>query len=94
MASLSLIVTFIGELTVLLAVITPIIKRVSKVAEGQKCQLRNEMLRIYYNNIDDKKLRQYEGENFVRLYEAYKSLGGNSFIDKIYEEVQSWEIVK
>lgn len=94
MATLSLVATFIGELILLLSVITPIIKRVSKIAEGQKCQLRNEMLRIYYNNVDDKKLRQYEGENFVRLYEAYKSLGGNSFITKIYEEVQSWEIIK
>lgn len=94
MTALSLVVTFIGELTILLSVITPIIKRVSKIAEGQKCQLRNEMLRIYYNNVDKKTIKQYEFENFVHLYEAYKSLGGNSFIDKIYEEVQSWEIIK
>lgn len=92
MTSLHLVVAFIGEVAVLLSVITPIIKRVAKVVEGQKCQLRSEMLRIYYHNMDDKKIRQYEFENFVHLYEAYKSLGGNSFIDKIYEEVQSWEI--
>jgi hypothetical protein len=27
------------------------------------------------------------------LYEAYKALKGNSFIDRIYEEVKEWEIV-
>jgi hypothetical protein len=51
------------------------------------------MLRIYYHNKDDEKIRQYEYENFVFLYEAYKALKGNSFIDKIYKEVSTWEIV-
>lgn len=27
------------------------------------------------------------------LYEAYKALKGNSFIDKIYSEVKEWEVV-
>ena len=38
-------------------------------------------------------MRQYEYENFVYLYEAYKALKGNSFIDKIYKEVQEWEVI-
>lgn len=92
MTSVSLIITFIGEIVALIGVIAPIIVWVRKVAEGTKCQLRSEMLRTYYHNKDDKKIRQYEYENFVFLYEAYKALKGNSFIDKIYEEVQSWEI--
>lgn len=53
----------------------------------------SEMLRIYYHNRERGIIRQYEYENFVMLYEAYKALKGNSFIDKIYEEVKSWEIV-
>lgn len=91
--SLSLVVTFVGEISVLLGVIAPVIIWVRKVADGTKCQLRSEMLRIYYHNKDDKKIRQFEYENFIFLYEAYKALKGNSFIDKIYEEVQSWEII-
>lgn len=90
--SLSVLVTFIGEIAVLIGAIIPMIAWVRKVAEGTKCQLRSEMLRTYYHNKDDKKIRQYEYENFVYLYEAYKALKGNSFIDKIHEEVQSWEI--
>lgn len=87
------IVTLIGEIGVLVGVITPIIVTVRKIATGTKCQLRSEMLRIYYHNREKEKIRQYEYENFVMLYEAYKALKGNSFIDKIYKEVQSWEIV-
>ena len=40
------------------------------------------------------KIRQYEYENFIMLYEAYKALKGNSFIDKINKEVQEMEVTK
>lgn len=91
--ALHTIALFIGEIGVLLGVIIPIIVWIKKIANGTKCQLRNEMLRIYYHHKDEKTIRQYEFENFVFLYEAYKALNGNSFIDKIHEEVQSWEII-
>ena len=91
--SLHTIALFVGETGVLLGVIIPIIVWIKKLANGTKCQLRNEMLHIYYHNKDAKQIRQYEYENFVFLYEAYKALHGNSFIDKIYEEVKSWEII-
>lgn len=90
---LTTIVTLIGEIGVLLGVIIPVIVSVKKVSNGTKCQLRSEMLRVYYHNRETEQIRQYEYENFVMLYEAYKALKGNSFIDKIYEEVHSWEIV-
>lgn len=85
-------VTLIGEIMVLLGVITPVIVLIIKIINGQKCQLRSEMLQIYYHNKDTKVIRQYEYENFVMLYDAYKALKGNSFIDKIYAEVQKWQI--
>ena len=93
MNNLTTIVTLIGEIGVLVGVITPIIVTVKKIATGTKCQLRSEMLRIYYHNREAKEIRQYEYENFVFLYEAYKALKGNSFIDKIYEEVKEWEVI-
>ncbi len=93
MNTLATIVTLITEIGVLLGVVTPMIVTVRKVANGQKCQLRSDMLRIYYHNREAETIRQYEYENFVFLYEAYKALKGNSFIDKIYKEVQTWEIV-
>jgi ABC-type lipoprotein release transport system permease subunit len=90
---LTTIVTLITEVGILLGVIIPVLICISKIANGTKCQLRSEMLRIYYHHRESKKIRQYEYENFVLLYEAYKALKGNSFIDKIYKEVQSWEVI-
>lgn len=91
--SLAEIVALIGEIGVLIGAIIPIIVFIHKIANGTKCQLRSEMLRIYYHNRKDGEIRQYEYENFVFLYEAYKALKGNSFIDKIYAEVKTWEVI-
>ena len=91
--SLSTIVIFISEITALLGVIIPVIIWIRKIGNGTKCQLRSDMLQIYYRHYDTKTIRQYEYENFIMLYEAYKALGGNSFIDKIYNEVKTWEII-
>lgn len=91
--NLTTIVTLIAEIGVLLGVIVPVIVNIRKIATGTKCQLRSEMLRIYYHNRECGVIRQFEYENFVMLYEAYKTLKGNSFVDKIYEEVHKWEII-
>lgn len=93
MTQLTTLVALIGEVGVLLGVIIPVIISIHKIKNGVKCQLRSEMLQIYYHNHEKKIIRQYEYENFIYLYEAYKALKGNSFIDKIYREVQEWEVV-
>lgn len=90
---LTTIATLIGETGVLLGVVVPVIVSVQKIKNGMKCQLRSEMLQIYYHHRESKVIRQYEYENFVMLYDAYKALKGNSFIDKIHEEVHDWEII-
>ena len=66
----------------------------NRTKEGERCLLRSEMLRIYYHNLESKKIRQYEFENFIKCYDAYKALGGNSFIDEINLEVREWTIVR
>ena len=91
--NITTISTLIAEIGVLLGVIIPVIVCVRKIANGTRCQLRSQMLEIYYHNCETGIIRQYEYENFVMLYEAYKALKGNSFVDKIYKEVQSWKIV-
>lgn len=75
--------------------IKPLRERVlgmKKVMDGQKCLLRADMLRTYYKHKDSEKIRQYEYENFLTTYDAYKALGGNSFIEHIYNEVTEWEV--
>lgn len=90
---LTTITTLIAEIGVLVGVIIPIISSVRKIANGQKCQLRSDMLHIYYKHKDSRTIRQYELENFCLLYGAYKQLGGNSFIDIIKNEVIDWEVI-
>ena len=87
------ITTLLTELGALIGVIIPVIITIRKISNGTKCQLRSEMLRIYYHHRETKEIRQYEKENFVMLYEAYKALKGNSFIDDICREVRTWEVI-
>lgn len=91
--SLATLMTLITEFSALVGIIVPVIISIKKIANGTKCELRSEMLRIYYHNRETEKIRQYEYENFVMLYEAYKALKGNSFIDKIYAEVKTWDVL-
>ena len=91
--NLTTIVTLITEIGVLIGFMSPVLVILKKVINSERCHLRSEMLSIYYHNKDSEKIRQYEYENFVFMYEGYKALKGNSFIDKIYKEVQTWEIV-
>ncbi len=91
--NLTTIATLIAEIGVLVGVIVPVIISIHKISNGIRCQLRSEMLRIYYHHRETEKIRQYEFENFEKQYEAYKALHGNSFIDKIHKEVESWDII-
>ena len=77
--------------------IKPIRKKIfnnNRSLEGELCLLRSEMMKTYYKNLDTRTIRQYEFENFIKLYEAYKSLGGNSFVDEINEEVRHWKVIR
>ena len=91
--NITTLVTLLGEILFLVGILTPVIITIKKISNGTKCQLRSDMLQIYYHHCDTKEIRQYEYENFVYLYEAYKALKGNSFIDKIYAEVKTLKIV-
>ena len=66
---------------------------IAQVKEGQRCLLRSEIVRIYYRHHDDRKLKEYEFKNMEQCYKAYKALGGNSFVERIYEEMREWDIV-
>lgn len=87
-----LIVEIVSGVIFLLGTISTFFVWIKKLVEGQKCQLRSDMLRTYYKHKDEHKIRQYELENFVFMYKAYKALKGNSFIDIIHEEVIDWEV--
>ncbi len=83
-------------LSLLLLLAKPVRERLfvlSAIREGQRCMLRADMLAAYYKHREEKNIRQYEYENFLYEYKAYKALHGNSFIERIAREVAEWEIV-
>lgn len=87
------ITALILDIVAIVAIVTAVLVKLHKISNGTKCQLRSDMLSTYYHHKDKKIIRQYEYENFIFCYEAYKALKGNSFIDKIYSEVKEWEII-
>ena len=85
-----------GAAAALMLLVRPLRDRITganRLREGQKCLLRSSMLRTYYRNRAAQTIRQYEYENFICEYRAYKALKGNSFIDKVYDEVKRWEVI-
>lgn len=54
--------------------------------------MRNDITDMYYRNLSNKKLKQYERESLDKLYEGYIESGGNSFIKDIYAEMRKWVI--
>ena len=91
--TLTTITLVISEIITLIGFAIPVIAWVSRIVEGQRCQLRADMLNIYYKCKDTKQIRQYEAEHFEKCYRAYKALKGNSFIDKIYKKAHQWEVI-
>ena len=87
-------ITTISAAVILL--IKPIRKKVlgtKNEEDGMKCLLRSDMMKTYYHHREEKKIRQFEYENFILEYKAYKAKGGNSFIDHIKEQVDEWEVI-
>lgn len=66
--------------------------RVSR--EATKCSLRNDILQIYTECKDQKKITLYQLEAISISYELYKRLKGNSFVQAIYNEVQTYEKIE
>lgn len=66
---------------------------IKRIVAGMLCHLRSDMLRTYYRHREEKAIRQYEYQNFILAYEAYRALGGNSFIKEIHDAVVEWEVL-
>lgn len=100
MERLSQLAALCSEVTVILAAVALLVKPLrnkmlglDKLTDALRCQLRHDMLHTYYRHREDKTIRQYEMEDFLFLYRGYKALGGNSFIDRIKDEVDDWEVI-
>lgn len=70
--------------------------KIKDIAEGQQCQLRNDITSMYYKHCDDTNptLREFERKNLDSIYAAYKALKGNHYIDDLYVQMRHWKVTK
>lgn len=101
MQALQTLAGYAGSITCILSLMTLMIRPMRErifgeatIREGQRCLLRSEIVRIYYRHLDQQTMRQYEYENLCYCYKAYRELGGNSFVEHIYDEMQDWTVVQ
>lgn len=100
LSALAEIAKILGNCTGIIAFLALIVKPVreflfgtKELREAQRCMLRSDMLHTYYKHREEDKIRQYEKENFLLEYKAYKRLKGNSFIEDIEKEIRKWDVI-
>lgn len=81
-----IITFFIGEIVVLLGF-------VKSIHRGTKCSLRNDIVEVYEKCKLTKTITKYQLETVCLSYEEYRKLKGNSFVEKLVEEIKTFEII-
>lgn len=61
------------------------------INENDTTILRHEITSLYFKYKDSKKIPNYEKQNWLKMYERYRALGGNSYIVEITEKMKEWE---
>ena len=61
--------------------------RDTRQEEALKCLLRSSITSKYYVYSELKEIPYYEKENIDRMFEQYKNMGGNSYVDTIVREI-------
>lgn len=58
-----------------------------------KCLLRNDILAIYDRCKDKKQITKWQFESIEKSYKLYKFFKGNSFVEKLVERVEEFEVI-
>ena len=61
--------------------------------ETQRNSCRNLIVDMYYKYGRYGEMPRYKHELLIKTYTNYKSMGGNSFIDELYEEMKDIKVV-
>ena len=94
LSEIAAIAGYIVTIAGVLAYLSKFRKSISHIAAAVRCLLRSDITEIYYRHSGDngESLREYERNNLDDLYEGYKSLGGNHYIDDIYKSMRTWRV--
>lgn len=66
---------------------------VKSIHRGTKCSLRNDIVEIYEKCKPTKTITRYQLETVCLSFEEYKKLKGNSFVEKLVDEIKEFKIV-
>ena len=86
----SYIVMFLlgSVLTYFAAKWTNTFKKINSIEFGVQSMLRDRMTHMHrYYTDKQKPIPQQEVDSFIQMYNAYKKLGGNGYIDTIYHNI-------
>lgn len=94
---LKVILTVVGFITTgvlgyLVAKIKNYKKRDTNQEEALKCLLRSNLVNQYFVYKETKKMPYYCKQNWYAMFEAYKNLGGNSFVIDLKQKIDDIEV--
>jgi len=82
------------------ALIQKLLNRTNKAILNEKTErkaivalLRHEIVNVYVAHKDKKEIPFFLKESTLIIYEVYKALGGNSFIEQIIAEIKQWKVI-
>ena len=96
---LKVILTVVGFITTgvlgyLVAKVKDYKKRDTNQEEALKCLLRSNITSKYYVYNEMGSIPIYEKENIDYMFEQYKAMGGNSYVERIVKEINDLPIKK
>ena len=74
--------------------ITEVQKSLDLINKSKLDVLRYNMNKLYYKYHPYKKILSADKKAFIKLYDDYKDMKGNTWIDALYNELITWEIVE
>lgn len=93
-----IVTTTIG--TVVGALIQKAISKTNKVIIDEKTErkalvalLRHEIVNVYVAYKETKEIPFFLKESVLIIYEVYKALGGNSFVEQLIREMKLWKVI-
>jgi hypothetical protein len=63
------------------------------LAESAKDVLREKIMAIYHKNKRTRQMEEHEKEALTQYYKDYKAIGGNSYIDKYWARMDTWDVI-
>lgn len=69
-------------------------KSMDLLTQSQMDMMRYDMNKIYYKYRQYKKILSADKKAFIKIYNDYKLMDGNTWIDTLYGELKDWPIVE